>query len=105
MHRYPALNERPRGGKRDATGAEPEMRKYPRTHHLESSRRQPGDEDLDSVPFRALIGRHLVVEEKVDGANAGLSFGARGRLLLQSRGHFLTGGPTHWPGRRAASCC
>ena len=83
----------PRGGKRDATGAEPEMRKYPRTHHLESSRRQPGDEDLDSVPFRALIGRHLVVEEKVDGANAGLSFGAGGRLLLQSRGHFLTGGP------------
>ena len=44
------------------------MRKYPRTHHLEGSRRQPGDEDLDSVPFRALIGRHLVVEEKVDGA-------------------------------------
>src|SRR5205823_7025930 len=29
----------------------------------------------------------------VDGANAGLSFGAGGRLLLQSRGHFLTGGP------------
>jgi RNA ligase len=77
----------------DATGAAPELRKYPRTHHLEGSRRQPGDEDLDSVPFRALIGRHLVVEEKVDGANAGLSFGVGGRLLLQSRGHFLTGGP------------
>ena len=69
------------------------LRKYPRTHHLEGSRRQPGDEDLDSVPFRRLAGRHLVVEEKVDGANAGLSFDGAGRLRLQSRGHFLTGGP------------
>jgi hypothetical protein len=33
------------------------------------------------------------VEEKVDGANTGISFDAAGSLLLQSRGHFLTGGP------------
>jgi hypothetical protein len=69
------------------------MRKYPRTHHIEGSRRQAGDEDLDSVPFATLAGRHLVVEEKVDGANAGISFDAAGNLRLQSRGHFLTGGP------------
>ncbi len=69
------------------------MHKYPRTPHIEGSRRQPGDEGLDSVPFRRLAGRHLVVEEKVDGANAGLSFDATGRLRLQSRGHFLAGGP------------
>lgn len=69
------------------------MRKYPRTPHLAGSRRQAGDEDLASVPFAALSGRHLVVEEKVDGANAGISFDARGELRLQSRGHFLTGGP------------
>lgn len=69
------------------------MRKYPRTHHIEGSRRQAGDEDLDSVPFGALAGKHLVVEEKVDGANAGISFDAAGKLRLQSRGHFLTGGP------------
>jgi hypothetical protein len=68
------------------------MRKYPRTYHIEGSRRQVGDEDLDSVPFRTLAGRHLVVEEKVDGANAGISFDAAGQLRLQSRGHFLTGG-------------
>jgi len=68
------------------------IRKYPRTRHLEGSRLQPGDEDLDSVPFRELRGRHLVVEEKLDGANAGLRFGPGGELLLQSRGHFLTGG-------------
>lgn len=71
----------------------PRLHKYPRTHHIEGSRLQPGDEDVDSVPFDALAGRFLVVEEKLDGANAGICFDANGRLWLQSRGHFLTGGP------------
>lgn len=69
------------------------IRKYPRTPHLEGSRFQPGDEDLDSVPFSQVAGRHLVVEEKMDGGNAGISFGDDGGLLLQSRGHYLAGGP------------
>ena len=68
------------------------MIKYPRTQHLEGSRLQPGDEDLDSVAFSELRERPLVVEEKVDGANAAVSFGEDGRLLLQSRGHYLRGG-------------
>ena len=38
-------------------------------------------------------GAHVVVEEKLDGANSAISFDSAGRLLLQSRGHFLTGGP------------
>ncbi len=67
--------------------------KYPRTPHLEGSRLQPGDEDLAQVPFARIRGRHLVVEEKLDGSNAGISFSAAGELLLQSRGHYLTGGP------------
>jgi hypothetical protein len=71
----------------------PPLHKYPRTHHLEGSRLQPGDEDLGAVPFRALAGRFLVAEEKLDGSNAGLSFEADGNLRLQSRGHYLTGGP------------
>jgi hypothetical protein len=66
--------------------------KYPRTRHLEGSRLQPGDEDLDCVPFSELAGKFLVVEEKLDGANAGLSFDEDGTLRLQSRGHYLTGG-------------
>ncbi len=70
-----------------------EMLKYPRTPHLEGSRLQPGDEDLGSTPFANIKGKHLVVEEKMDGANCGISFDDDGRLLLQSRGHFLTGGP------------
>ena len=73
------------------------MKKYPRTRHLEGSRLQPGDEDLDQVPLDDLRGRHVVIEEKLDGANAGLSLDGD-RLLLQSRGHYLTGGPreTHF---------
>jgi hypothetical protein len=67
--------------------------KYPRTHHIEGSRLQPGDEDLDAAPFATIAGRHLVVEEKMDGANCAFRFTATGELLLQSRGHYLTGGP------------
>ena len=66
--------------------------KYPRTPHLVGSRLQPGDEDLSQVPFSSIMGRHLVVEEKVDGANTAMSFAEDGTLLLQSRRHYLTGG-------------
>jgi len=69
------------------------VRKYPRTRHLVGSRLQPGDADLSQVPFAQIHGRHLVVEEKLDGANAAISFTADGELRLQSRGHYLTGGP------------
>jgi len=69
------------------------IHKYPRTQHIEGSRLQPGDEDLEAVPFEQIANRHLVVEEKMDGANCGISFSQSGDLLLQSRGHFLTGGP------------
>lgn len=66
--------------------------KYPRTPHLEGSRLQPGDEDLSQVPFSAIAGRHIVIEEKIDGANSAVSFTPAGDIRLQSRGHFLTGG-------------
>ncbi len=66
--------------------------KYPRTQHIEGSRLQPGDEDLESVRFTDISDNHLVIEEKVDGANCGISFSYDGKLLLQSRGHYLTGG-------------
>ncbi len=68
------------------------IRKYPRTPHLEGSRLQPGDEDLSQIPFACIQGKHIVVEEKVDGANTAISFAPDGTLLLQSRGHYLTGG-------------
>ena len=66
--------------------------KYPRTRHLEGSRKQAGDEDLKNVKFEEIEGKYLVLEEKVDGANCGISFGGDGKMYLQSRGHFLNGG-------------
>ena len=69
------------------------LHKYPRTTHIEGSRLQPGDETLADVPLRELAGRHLVIEEKIDGANCGVSFDQNEELHVQSRGHFLTGGP------------
>ena len=66
--------------------------KFPCTPHLEGSRLQPGDEDLSQVPFSKIAGRNLVVEEKCDGANSAISFSDSGEMLLQSRGHYLTGG-------------
>lgn len=68
------------------------MYKYPRTRHIEGSRIQAGDEDLKNVRFEEIKGRYVVLEEKVDGANCGISFDEAGRLMLQSRGHFLNGG-------------
>jgi hypothetical protein len=75
-----------------------EIHKYPRTRHLEGSRLQPGDADLDQVPLDVLRGRFCVIEEKLDGANAGISLDTAGNLRLQSRGHVLVGGPRerHW---------
>jgi hypothetical protein len=74
------------------TAPPPTIRKYPRTRHIEGSRLGPGDEDLEAAPFSDLAGRFLVVEEKMDGANSAISFDGDGKLWLQSRGHFLTGG-------------
>lgn len=66
--------------------------KYPRTPHLQGSRLQEGDEDLSQIPFSQILGKHIVVEEKIDGANSAISFDGDGNLLLQSRGHYLNGG-------------
>lgn len=69
-----------------------ELYKYPRTRHIAGSAIQLGDHNLAPVAVQAFIGRHLVVEEKMDGANSAISFSDSGRLRLQSRGHYLGGG-------------
>ena len=77
-----------------------ELYKYPSTRHLQGSQLQKGDaatlkpskRNDPRAPFSALTGRTIVVEEKLDGANCGISFGAGAELLLQSRGHYLVGG-------------
>jgi hypothetical protein len=67
--------------------------KYPRTPHLTGSRIGPGDEDLRVIDLSLIEGQSLVIEEKLDGSNSAISFNEDGLLLLQSRGHFLDGGP------------
>jgi len=66
--------------------------KYPRTPHLEGSRLQQGDDVSPAVSLASLAGCHVVIEEKLDGANAAVSFSDAGELRLQSRGHYLMGG-------------
>jgi hypothetical protein len=70
-----------------------QITKYPRTAHLMGSRIQDGDEDISVVPVAELRGKHVVVEEKCDGANSGISYDHEWNQMLQSRGHYLTGGP------------
>lgn len=64
--------------------------KYPRTRHIAGSRLQKGDLN-DDHPIAALTHLSLTIEEKIDGANCAISF-TDGNLMLQSRGHYLTGG-------------
>lgn len=66
--------------------------KYPRTRHIEGSKIQKGDENLKCVNFCDIENYYLVLEEKVDGSNVGISFDNNKNLLLQSRGHYLMGG-------------
>lgn len=66
--------------------------KYPRTPHIRGSKIQKGDEDLKTISFEEVLNKYIVIEEKVDGANCGISFDKNGKMYLQSRGHFLNGG-------------
>jgi hypothetical protein len=61
-----------------------QLHKYPRTAHIAGSGLQRGDEDLDVVPFADLAGCHLVVEEKMDGANSAISFNPDGRCCSRA---------------------
>jgi hypothetical protein len=69
------------------------------------------DKVLQSGELAELLAHELLVEEKVDGANLGISLAPNGRLRAQSRGHYLAPGKCHaqwnllWPWlaqRRAA---
>ena len=65
--------------------------KFPRTPHLFwlGASAPRGDKLMDAAEAKALLRRPASLEEKVDGANLGLSVGSDGRLRAQSRGHYL----------------
>lgn len=66
--------------------------KYPRTQHMADSAIQKND-SKKVKPLNELIGKYIVIEEKLDGSNVGISFDLNRNLLLQTRGHYLVGHP------------
>jgi hypothetical protein len=87
--------------------------KFPRTPHLfwvgQDAPRD--DKVLNQTDAAAFLAGEVLVEEKVDGANLGLSLAPDGRVRAQSRANYLAPGKSHaqwnplWPWiaeRRAA---
>lgn len=66
--------------------------RFPHTPHVawlgEGSPRD--DKVLSSAEAKALLAAEVVVEEKLDGANLGISVDQDGRLRLQNRGQYLS---------------
>jgi ATP-dependent RNA circularization protein (DNA/RNA ligase family) len=67
------------------------LRKFPRTPHLLwlSSRNVRDDKIMTPLEAETFLSKPIVVEEKVDGANVGLSFDEFNKLQVQNRGTFL----------------
>ncbi len=79
--------------------------KFPHTPHLCWLGKGTPREDKIMKPDEVaeFLNGELIAEEKVDGANMGLSIGPDGRLRAQSRGNYLAPGRCHakwnplWP--------
>ena len=67
--------------------------KYPRTPHLFGSKGTDDDKQLSEKLSEAFLREpSLIVEEKIDGTNAGIHFTADARMVLQCRGHEIREG-------------
>ncbi len=73
---------------------ETEFFRFPHTPHIVwLAEGQPRDDKLlASSEVDDLLDSRVVVEEKVDGANIGISFNSSGALQLQNRGEFIRDG-------------
>jgi atypical dual specificity phosphatase len=68
---------------------QPTLRKFPRTRHLVNLGSATRDDLLfDPAEVKEFLSRPVVVEEKVDGANVGISV-VDGQLVVQNRSHFV----------------
>jgi len=72
--------------------AEP-FHKFPSTPHLAwlGVEKVRGDKVLAPEEAKQFLASSIVVEEKIDGANLGISFGSSGQLRFQNRGQWLEG--------------
>lgn len=66
--------------------------KFPSTPHLLFNPDQLGREDklLSAEDKELLLSSEITIEEKIDGANLGISFSSNGDVLFQNRGHYVT---------------
>lgn len=74
-----------------------EFFRFPHTPHLAWLGKEPPRDDKVLMPSEAeaLLARPVTVEEKIDGANVGLSIDERGELRAQNRGSFLSRESAH----------
>jgi ATP-dependent RNA circularization protein (DNA/RNA ligase family) len=65
--------------------------RFPHTPHLAWLEEGTPRDDKVLIPSKveALLSQPLIVEEKVDGANLGISFSVSGELQVQNRGQYL----------------
>lgn len=65
--------------------------KFPRTPLLisQSTQNLANDRVLSSSDTQTFLSNNISVEEKIDGANLGISFSDDGQIQLQNRGHYL----------------
>jgi ATP-dependent RNA circularization protein (DNA/RNA ligase family) len=69
-----------------------EFYKFPRTPHLLTVAVQDVRDDkvMEEADVSAFLSGEVIVEEKVDGANVGISFEESGEMKFQNRGNFIT---------------
>lgn len=68
--------------------SEPGLIKFPRTPHLLNLGAKT-DDDIVLPPFTGLSG-NITIEEKIDGANMGISLDFDGSIRVQNRSHWIS---------------
>ena len=64
--------------------------KFPSTPYIETDINiQRSDKILSKSEVRDILSKPVTIEEKIDGANLGISFTANGEIWLQNRGSYL----------------
>jgi hypothetical protein len=91
-HRSISLRGRYRALPRHEVWVMTKFMRFPRTPHLAwlSGGMPRDDKVLLPDDAQALLSREVVVEEKLDGANLGVSVDEEERLQLQNRGRYLS---------------
>ena len=65
--------------------------KFPSTPYifLDNSIQKKEKNYLTDSELEDFLSKSITIEEKIDGANLGISFDCNGNILLQNRGEFL----------------